>query len=81
MAGADGSYDKMSNRFYAGVFVLQTMQRVEKVTASEEVSMAYDLLKVLTANMICETSNRQLQKVVSLNLCVLLNRKNLRCPN
>ena len=83
VAGADGSYGKMSDRFYADVvvFVLQTMQRVEEVTSSGEVSMFYDLLKILTANMICETSNRQLRKFVSLNLCVFLNRKILRCPN
>jgi len=43
------------------------MQRVEEVTASGKVSMIYNLLKVLTANMICETSNRQLRKFVSLN--------------
>ncbi len=57
------------------------MQRVENATASGEVSMVYDLSKVLTANMVCETSNWQSQKLVSLNLCVLLNRKILRCPN
>ncbi len=57
------------------------MQRVENATASGEVSMVYDLSKVLIANMVCETSNWQSQKLVSLNLCVLLNRKILRCPN
>ncbi len=83
MTGADSSYDKMSNRFYACivVFVLQTILRVDEVTASSEVSMIYDLLKVLTANMICKTSNRQLQKFASLNLCVFINRKILRCPS
>ena len=35
MAGANVSYHKMNDRFYAGVvvFELQTMQRVEEVTA------------------------------------------------
>ncbi len=83
MAGADVSYDKKNDRFYAGVvvFELQNMQRVEEVTASGKVNMIYDLLKVLTTNVICETSNRQLQKFVSLNLCVFLNRKIHSCPN
>ncbi len=43
IAGADVSYDKEIDRFYAGVIVfeLQTMQKVEEVTASGKVSFPY----------------------------------------
>ncbi len=43
IAGADVSYDKEIDRFYAGVvvFELQTMQKIEEVTASGKVSFPY----------------------------------------
>jgi deoxyribonuclease V len=43
IAGADVSYDKEIDRFYAGVIVfeLQTMQKIEEVTASGKVSFPY----------------------------------------
>ena len=43
IAGADVSYDKEIDRFYAGVVVLelQTMQKIEEVTASGKVSFPY----------------------------------------
>ncbi len=43
IAGADVSYDKEIDRFYAGVvvFELQTMQKIEEVTASGKVGFPY----------------------------------------
>ncbi len=43
IAGADVSYDKEIDRFYAGViiFELQTMQKIEEVTTSGKVSFPY----------------------------------------
>jgi deoxyribonuclease V len=43
IAGADVSYDKEIDRFYAGVvvFELQTMQKIEEVTADGKVSFPY----------------------------------------
>lgn len=43
IAGADVSYDKQIDRFYAGVvvFELQTMQRIEETTASGKVDFPY----------------------------------------
>jgi deoxyribonuclease V len=43
IAGADVSYDKQIDRFYAGVvvFELQTMQKIEETTASGRVDFPY----------------------------------------